>query len=54
MSSPKGHVKFDTFKEQIATRYDRADPLWSMTISYDTEEQNPEHSSKTISFNKVL
>lgn len=41
MSSPKGHVRFGSYREKIATRLDRADPYWGMTINYQ-HTQNPE------------
>jgi hypothetical protein len=34
MSSPKGHVRFGSYREKIATRLDRADPYWGITINY--------------------
>ena len=53
MSTPKGHIKFDTFRDQITTRFDRVDPNWGMTINYEDLYTNPEMSSKTIDLGKV-
>lgn len=52
MSSPKGHIRFDHYRDQIATRSDRADPHWGMTLNYE-DAQVPEWSSKTIDLSQV-
>lgn len=58
MSKPKGHLKFDRYREKIATRFDRADPHWGMTINYEDTHENPEWENsvdyKTVSFDKHL
>ena len=46
MSTPKGYVKFDNFRDQIATRYDRADPNGGMTLNYEDLYINPEERAK--------
>lgn len=52
MSNPKGHVKFDRYRDQIKMRSDRIDPYWSMTMDYDQVNYNPE-TLKTMDLDKV-
>lgn len=35
LRSPRGEMRINSFREQIKTRKDRADPNWMQTIQYD-------------------
>lgn len=34
MRKPKGELRFNLFKNNITTRFDRADPDWLQTLDY--------------------
>lgn len=54
MQSPRGHVRFDSFREKIAVRSDRSDPNWGMTLNYEHTHENPEwKNAKTIRMEKI-
>jgi len=41
MSNPRGYSKFDLYRDQITTRFDRVDPNWGMEINYESIYTNP-------------
>lgn len=57
MSNPRGHIRFDRYRDQYKTRADRIDPYWGMTLEYEDSPSNPEEKKhrppKTIDFDKT-
>ena len=55
MRSPKGELRTNTFREQIKTRKDRADPHWMQTIQYERNYGSIDaKNNATIDFDQNL
>ena len=48
MSNARGQAKFDQYRDKIAMRVDRLDPIWGMNINYEDLNMYPKRTLEKI------